>query len=237
LRRGSLPAKEESKISLRPAADRPLAGFAAALLLFAVFLWLGAYVTVHHEPPLLLQFDRAARGHAIGLAWIFTEAGRAYVLAPLYCLLILVAIVNRRWRVPAIFAVCIGLAGWGAADFFQHVFARPRRADWILRHETAFSYPSSHAAIATGFYFLSGVLVLKSNVASWFRYSAFCVLTLFAIGIAWSRLALAAHYVTDVIGGVLLALAVACTGAALLAGAGAPLGERAKSLVRPGPMQ
>ena len=46
-----------------------------------------------------------------------------------------------------------------AADLFQHLFARPRRLDWVVKHERAFSYPSSHAAIATGFYALWAVML------------------------------------------------------------------------------
>lgn len=154
------------------------------------------------------------------LALVFTAMGRAYVLGPLYALAVLLAIVSPRWRVPALFAVATGLLCWGAADLFQHVFARPRRADWLVVHETAFSYPSSHATIAFGFYYVCGLLALRSSLPTVWRYALYIGLSLLTLGIAWSRLALAAHYVTDVIGGLLLGEAIVWAAAAAVELAG-----------------
>jgi membrane-associated phospholipid phosphatase len=180
----------------------------AAIVLFAAFFTLGGYVVRHGEPAALWTFAQAVRGHALGLAWAFTNAGWAPVLAPLYAICLIVAAVNKRWRVRALYVVAVALISWGLADGFQHFFARPRRGDWLIRHEHAFSYPSSHAAIATGFYFLWSAVLLRSELPRWIRYASFVVLTAFTLGIVWSRLALAAHYPTDVIGGVLLGLIV-----------------------------
>lgn len=142
--------------------------------------------------------------------------GWGYVLGPLYLALIALAIFRREWRVPALFAVAIALICWGTATGFQHFFARPRRLDWLIRKEPAFSYPSSHAAICTGFYFLCGFLALRSRLAAWLRYTLFVVLTLLTVAIIWSRIELAAHNITDVIGGVLLAAAIILLGWAVL---------------------
>ena len=169
-----------------------------------------------------MAFALALRGRGTPVAWVFTEMGWGYVLGPLYVALIALAIVRPEWRVPALFAVTMALICWGAADAFQHYFARPRRHDWLIRHETAFSYPSSHAAIATGFYFLCGLLALRSRLAAWLRWSTFTLLTLVTLAIIWSRIELAAHYMTDVIGGVMLALAIVLLGGAVLEVAEAP---------------
>lgn len=198
----------------------------AAIVLFALFFLLGGYVTRHGEPAVLWAFAQAVRGHALGLAWAFTNAGWAKVLAPLYFVCLVLAAVNPRWRVRALYVVSVALVSWGAADGFQRFFARPRRGDWLIRHEHAFSYPSSHAAIATGFYFLwAVVLLLSAELAAPVRYGCFVVLAAFTLGIVWSRLALAAHYPTDVIGGIMLGLVVSLLGAVavkVLAPPGAP---------------
>jgi len=187
-------------------------------------------VTTHPEPPALAALALALRGRGTAIAWRFTEMGWAYVLAPLYVGLIVLAIFRPEWRVPALFSVAIGLVCWGAAAGFQQFFARPRRTDWLIRHETSFSYPSSHAAISTGFYFLCGLLALRSRLlAPGLRYTLFAVLTLLTLAIMWSRIELAAHNITDVIGGVMLALAIILLGAAALEWTGLARGDAADS--------
>jgi undecaprenyl-diphosphatase len=197
-----------------------------AIVLFAGFMWLGFYVTHHGEPPVLWAFAQAVRDHAIGLAWFLTNMGYAYVLAPLYAICIVVAIVSPRWRLPALGIVVVALIAWGAADGFQHYFARPRRADWLIRHEHAFSYPSSHATISTGFYFLWGLVLLRSRLAVWVRMVAFVTLTALTLGIMWSRLALGAHYPTDVLGGAALGTIIILLALALVRTTGGRLFER-----------
>lgn len=197
-----------------------------AVVLFAGFIWLGYHVKLHGEPAALWAFAQVVRGHAIGLAWMLTNAGFAHTMVPLNAVCLVIAAVSPRWRLPALFVVAVTLLCWGAADGFQHFFARPRRDDWIIRHEHSFSYPSSHASISTGFYFLWGVVLLRSRLSAWLRGTAFALLTLLTLGILWSRLALAAHYPTDVIGGTVLGLTVILLAAALLRTAGARLLER-----------
>jgi undecaprenyl-diphosphatase len=199
-----------------------LATVLAGIAIFAIFFALGGFVVRHGEPPFLWAFAQQVRGHALGLAWAFTNAGWAQVLAPLYAFCLIVAAVSKRWRIRALYVVVVALICWGLADGFQHFFARPRRGDWLIRHEHAFSYPSSHAAIATGFYFLWAVVLLRSELPRGLRYTAFVVLTAFTIGIVWSRLALAAHYPTDVFGGILLGLAVSLLAAAAVKVLAAP---------------
>ncbi len=187
-----------------------------AIAIFAAFMWLGFYVTRYGEPPVLWSFAQAVRGHAAGLAWFLTNVGYAYVLAPLFGATALVGIFSPRWRVPALYVLAVALICWGAADNFQHFFARPRRDDWLIRHEHAFSYPSSHAAITTGFYFLWGFVLLRSRLPAWVGVGAFVLLTSATLGIMWSRLALGAHYPTDVIGGAALGAAIILLAAALV---------------------
>ena len=174
------------------------------------------YVTANGEPAALFALSKSIRGHAIGLAWAFTNCGWGYVMTPLYLASIVVAVMSRQWRARMVYLVASGLVSWGAADFFQRHFGRPRRNDWLIRHEHAFSYPSSHASTSTGFYLLAGILILTSALPARVRYPAFALLTCMWLGICWSRLALAAHYPTDVAGGIVLGAAIALLGAAVL---------------------
>lgn len=208
----------------------------SAIVLAVLFWLLGRYVTRHGEPPLLMQFARDVRGHAIWVAWAFTNAGWGQILGPLYAFCLVIAARFQTWRVRMLYLIVVALAAWGLADYLQRFFARPRRLDWLIRHEHAFSYPSSHAAISTAFYFLAAVLIARSELKPPMRLATGSVLIVMWLGILWSRLALAAHYPTDVAGGVALGLVLALAGAAILGLAGVRLEatQPAKVFAAPG---
>ena len=189
-------------------------------------LWLGFYVTQHGEPPALWRFAQAVHGQALGLAWALTNAGFAHTLAPLFALCIVLAAFSPRWRVAALFVLAVALVCWGATDGLQHYFARPRRLDWLLYRERSYSYPSSHASISTGFYFLWGLVLLRSPLPAWLRIGSFVLLSLLTAGIIWSRVAIGAHYPTDVLGGAALGASIILFASALLRAFGGRLFER-----------
>ncbi len=163
---------------------------------------------------MLWAFDRALVQHGAIVAWWITQLGRFYVLAPLAVALLIAAWLLPSWRGRIIFSLVMLVLAWRAADFFQHVFARPRRLDWVIFRETSFSYPSSHATIATAFYALWAWIIAR-GVAARAGIAAAFVVAAAAVAILWSRLALGAHYVTDIIGGILLGVALLAAGAAV----------------------
>jgi len=185
-----------------------------AVVCAVVFVALGWYVARFGEPAPLRAWEAAWVNHSTLLAWWLTWACYAYVLGPIGLILLGVACRYPQWRVRIVWSLVSLLLCWLLADLAQHLFHRPRRLDWVVKHETSFSYPSSHAAIATGFYALWAWLVARSRLPA--RGPIAVVLMLLVAGVCWSRLALGAHYVTDLAGGVLLGAAV------VFAGAGAP---------------
>ncbi len=187
-----------------------------AIVAFGVFAWLGSYVTHNGEPILFIGWESALLNHSTLVAWWLTWSCYVYVLVPLAVILLVVA-----WRVPAwrgriAFSLVMLLLCWQGADFFQHLFARPRRLDWVVRHETAFSYPSSHAAISFGFYGLWAAMIRRSELSSTVRSVVPPLLVALVLGTCWSRLALGAHYLTDLVGGALLACALLSAALAVL---------------------
>ncbi len=174
----------------------------SAIAAFALFLFLGHVVDHQPDPAWLLTLEASWVNQSTLFAWWFTWFGYAYVLVPCCVALIALGAIFPRWRWRAAFAIVALLLAWQGADFFQHVFARPRRLDWVVKHETAFSYPSSHAAIATAFYMLLGVF-------AWQRARVVgAALVLLGFAVIWSRLALGAHYLTDLLGGFLWGVTV-----------------------------
>lgn len=187
-----------------------------AILLFTAFWWLGLYVSGHPEPPALWAFAKAVRGHAIPLAWAFTNAGWPQVLGPLFACCLAIAVFVRNWRLRASYLLVCGVLSWRAADGLQKFFGRPRRLDWLVKHELASSYPSSHATMSTAFYLLAAVLIARSELPAAVRYPLAAFFAILWLGILWSRLALAAHYPTDVIGGVCLGAVIVLLASAVL---------------------
>ncbi len=173
---------------------------------FVAFVALGIGVGHRPDPDWMMTLEYSLVNHATLVAWWFTWFGLADVLAPIGIVLLFVAWRFPRWRSRVFFSLVLLILCWQGADLAQHIFARPRRLDWVVRHETAFSYPSSHAAIVTGFYLLWATFLARSDLRG--RLWSSAVLVALAVGIVWSRLALAAHYATDLVGGAFLAVAL-----------------------------
>lgn len=182
---------------------------AFAAIAFALFLALGFYIAGHPEPALFVAFEKAVAGHAVPLAWWVTHLCYPFVLAPICVALLFVAWRFPEWRAPVFCSFASVLVCWLAAAQFQHVFHRPRRLDWLIKRETAFSYPSSHGAVATGFYVLWATFVWQSELRKGVRVGLAILLTAVAVAVCWSRLALGAHYLTDLLGSIFLGAAVA----------------------------
>lgn len=175
----------------------------AAIIAYGLFYALG--MAVAHRPPGSLDLGaHVLSGHGTLIAWLLTQSMFLSVLAPLCLVLIAVAVFHAPWRARIIVSVLLLVAMWAAADALQHFFARPRRLDWLVKHETAFSFPSSHAALATAFYGYWSFVFARCELPKAARTIASEALTALVIAILWSRLALGAHYPSDLLGGVLL---------------------------------
>lgn len=179
------------------------------IVAFVAFDVLGFFVRGHDEPAAFAILQQTLLNHGTLIAWWCTWLGYAYVLVPLCVLTLVIAWRAPIWRARALIAVGSLLISWQGADLFQKLFERPRPIDWVVKHETAFSYPSSHAAIAFGFYLLWALWLLGSDLPPVPRRLGALGLLVAALAICWSRLALGAHHTTDILGGALLGTGVA----------------------------
>ena len=186
---------------------RPALYAAAALVSFEAAFVLGSFVMKFGEPAPVMAFARAIVGIHAHIAWDFTLIARPEVLAPLGAALIVAAFVFRNWSGRIAFSLLSLLLSWRADAFLQHLFKRPRRTDWVIHHETSFSYPSSHAAISCGFYLLWAFFIARSELPRGLRAAVVGLLVLLWPAILWSRLALGAHYPSDLLGGTFVGLA------------------------------
>jgi membrane-associated phospholipid phosphatase len=196
---------------------RSLAIAAVAAFLYG---WLGAAVS--HAPP--SGIDRAGRalaGEAPRLALIFTASCWWEVLVALGIVAVAIAVRFPAWRPRVIYALATTVVTWQLSDVLKNVFHRPRPDYWRLIHEPTFSYSSGHATFALLVYWTWAWFVWNSDLPRPLRLILAPVLALWGCGVIWSRLALGAHYVTDLVGGLLLATAAL----ALASAAGAAIRE------------
>jgi membrane-associated phospholipid phosphatase len=188
------------------------------IALVAAVLYTGLGLAVAHVPP--FGIDLAARplaGHAQKLAYVFTESCYWYVLMVYGIAGIVLAAYARSWRARVIYAVPTTLVTWQVSNLLKNVFGRPRPDYWVLIHEPTYSYSSGHAMFALVVYGLWAWFVWNSSLPRTVRLVLAPLLALWAGGIVWSRMALSAHYPTDLVGGILLGITMLALAAAIWA--------------------
>jgi membrane-associated phospholipid phosphatase len=183
---------------------------------FALYLVLGRLVA--HAP--LCALDRAGEafiGHGVPLAVLLTSLGSFPAYVMLCCVFLLLGLLRREFLPGALMSMGTLFIAWCSSDWFKLLFARPRMEHWIVFHETSYSYASGHATLSLAFYGTWLFFIARGNgkMPLTARRVLVLILTLLILGIGWSRLALGAHYVTDVIGGYLLGAALLCTAKAV----------------------
>jgi undecaprenyl-diphosphatase len=192
-------------------------GLGIGALAAMAYAFLGNAVA-HRPPQPLWPIDVAGTvlgGHATHLALIFTASCWWPSLTALGLAVAALGIAAPAWRTRAVFSIVVTLVGWRVSDVLKDAFARPRPNAWFLHHETSFGYSSGHAMFAVVVYGLWSYLVATSAFPRSLRATLAGALALWAGGVIWSRLALGAHWVTDLIGGVLLGVALLGIGAAI----------------------
>lgn len=192
----------------------------AAIVALAAALLCGLLgSSVSEQPPAGIDLaGRALAGEWPYVALVLTASCWWYVLVTLGVASIALAVALPAWRARVVFALITTLVAWKASDFIKDVFARTRPEYWILHHETSASYPSGHAMFAVVVYGLWSYYIATSNLTRPLRATFAAIVALWGIGVIWSRLALGAHYVTDLIGGVLFGIMMLAIAASITRG-------------------
>ena len=180
-----------------------------AIAAVALTLYVALGAAVSWRPP--SAFDLAGQallGHGLGLAFIAYHGGLFPTYAALCVLTIIAAIWLPRWRGRVAFAIAALLLTWIASDRFKDFFHRPRPDHWLLVHERSASYSSGHAALGLAFYGLWALMIWRSGLPLGVRIAVSGLLFAWSLLIDWSRLAMGAHFPTDIVGGWLLAITV-----------------------------
>jgi len=186
-----------------------------ALVCVVAMFVLGALVA--QRPP--GEIDIAAgslRETAVSLALFFTALGRWPVLLALGVAAAGTAVALRTGLTAVAILYATQILSQGTNAAIKLMFHRARPDAWLHIHETDLSFPSGHAVTAVVFFVGFAIVAWHAPLPRPLATAIAAALLACAVGIPWSRLALAAHYMTDVIGGLLLGTAFLCVAFALI---------------------
>ena len=188
-----------------------------AMVAVCALLALGAFLA--DRTPVRLDVEAAAvRGDAVPLAIFFTALGRWPVVIGLGAFAAILAESLRTGLAAVLTLLAVQVLSQGTSTLLKLAFHRPRPDAWLHVLEPDFSYPSGHAVTAVVFFVGFALLVSHAPLPRPLTTALVVALAICAVGIMWSRLALSAHYATDVIGGALLGTAWLSVAFLLIAG-------------------
>ena len=196
-------------ISLLDASRHEAGALAASaiLLIGAAWLFFGVLEDVVSGDPLVLLDDaiyhalqalRTAPGDAVMIA--VTELGDTVVVVAVTLIVFLWLAWKRAWRTAAYWLVAI--AGASALNTMIKLgLHRARPNELLYSGSSAFSFPSGHSTTNLVLYGFLAFLVAREIRPTW-RLSVVLGAAILVFLIAFSRLYLGAHWLSDVLGGL-----------------------------------
>ena len=174
--------------------------------LFALDLWLVVTGQTQAIDDSVLAFFVGVRESFLTLvAKAVTFCGNTWTMVGL-CVFII--IIPGRMKIGLPVSMMVGVA-WFAQTFFKGLIGRPRPdvSFWLVEEYT-YSFPSGHANTSMVFWvallvLLGRVLVLRRNRGAAVLLRVLLAIFAFLVGV--SRMYLGVHYLSDVVGGWLLA--------------------------------
>ncbi|MHB8379080.1 MAG: phosphatase PAP2 family protein [Acidimicrobiales bacterium] len=134
---------------------------------------------------------------------VYTQIGGALVIVPLGVVIAIVESIRQRSRAVVAFLVFVVGGQFFVADVIKSIVGRARPHFDQLTGFSGTSFPSGHA-VATSACFAAFALVIGRRRSPLVR----AILTGFAVGlalgIAWTRVMLGVHWLTDVLAGLAL---------------------------------
>ena len=146
-------------------------------------------------------------GRAAPLAVLLTRSGYAGFLTLASALFAGIWIALGRSPLLPLGLVLTQLASQALVAALKEHYRRERPSDWMYRREAGTSFPSGHATTAVVFYGAVLVVVALGPLPAVAKVPALALLAAWGVGICWSRIALGAHFPSDVLGGALLGAA------------------------------
>ncbi len=144
--------------------------------------------------------------------WTMITAAGGAILVPIGVGLVIALLVLHRRRLAAIYGVTLAAAS--AWTYLVKITIARERPPGSLVVAPGFSFPSGHSLNSTVTYGLIALLIWRTRWPAWLRIALAIALGALIGLIGLSRIALGAHYPSDVLGGWLAGIAIVATVAA-----------------------
>jgi undecaprenyl-diphosphatase len=174
------------------------------------------YRILHGPPAFVDQLGPWLFGRATAFAAFLTWTGYGTFITLVAVVLAVMSLAMSRPLAPVIVLVALQLVSQGAVTMVKLAFYRPRPDRWLVREDLGFSYPSGHASTAIVFYGALLLAVALGGGLAPLKIAGVAGLAFWIAGICWSRVALGAHYPSDVVGGALIGFGFLCAGTAVV---------------------
>ncbi|KPJ67462.1 MAG: hypothetical protein AMJ43_04190 [Coxiella sp. DG_40] len=135
----------------------------------------------------------------------FTILGSKEVMITSAGLILIWLIVNRYWRTAVHWLLMVLLCS-ASITTFKSLFPLPRPGN-LLHSPIDASFPSGHTCLTLGLIGFLGTLIAQ-ELKPGYRRIPYYIIALVTGLVAFSRLYLGVHYLTDVVGGIFLAITI-----------------------------
>ena len=132
-----------------------------------------------------------------------TNIARAYSLIAITILLFFVI---KNKKIPFMFAINL-VEAFLTSQVFKFVFRRTRPDVLTLVSASGYSYPSGHTMVSTAYFAFITYLLCKKVKRKIDKIGLIIFSSVMLLLIGFSRVYLGVHYLSDVIGGILLGIA------------------------------
>ena len=175
---------------------------AMAFIALTYSVWHHGVLTDGNE--IIYHFMRSLRAtFADQRVVLITFIGQAPVMIALWLGVFAWLVIKRYWR-AAMHWLAIGMFSGAGVEMIKHLIHNPRPPG-LLVTPAGWSFPSGHSTLSTTFFGFLAVLLSHHRTKGW-RWLAAIAAGALSAAIIFSRLYLGAHWLSDVVGGLLLGL-------------------------------
>jgi undecaprenyl-diphosphatase len=165
-----------------------------------------ARVTFWFDQPLL---DLMRNLGGLAPLWNFISDASNYPMIAVGVGIVLWLLRAHRRR-EALLVIVVLAAATAGSELVKLLIARPRPAQTLVEG-VVYSYPSGHVLEALSIFGIIGLLIWRSASPRWLRVGVNLVFGVLVVLVGIARIALAAHYPSDVLGGAIVGIAVLAT--------------------------